>query len=328
MNDLISIIVPVYNSYQYLDTCITSIIKQTYKKIEVILIDDGSTDLSPQICLKYKNADPRIRFFRQTHAGVSVARNRGLMEATGNWITFVDADDWLESTYLEKLLLEATAQIDMVCVRDILSDKFSKKRIIEDSVDMVAYFSNQGYTWGKLIRHTCIRTFFLEGIQFAEDYIFYISIIPFLKRICVVENLGYHYKKKADGLSSKVLDTTDHKIMQSKLTFLLAEKELKYVISKLNFKCRIIAREHCCYIYTILLIDLQKMKEKDKFHLHILKQKSWQYIPYALYVNVIQRRKIRRFLFEFITCISPIIANCILESLIKYKGVEVSLYGK
>lgn len=100
----VSIIVPVYNVAQYLDRCIDSVVKQTYTNLEIILVDDGSTDDSLQICQKYAAKDNRIRLVYQANAGVDVARNNGLSHSTGELIALIDSDDFIEPKYIENLV--------------------------------------------------------------------------------------------------------------------------------------------------------------------------------------------------------------------------------
>ena len=104
MNDLISIIVPVYKAEKYLRRCVDSILAQTYQNIEVLLIDDGSPDNSGEICDEYAEKDSRVRVFHKPNGGVSSARNLGLKEAKGDYIGFVDADDYIDKTMYEVLL--------------------------------------------------------------------------------------------------------------------------------------------------------------------------------------------------------------------------------
>ena len=111
-----SIIIPVYNVREYLDDCLKSILNQTYKNYEVILVDDGSTDGSAEICDKYALAQKNIRVIHENNAGVSCARNTGLIRSSGKYISFVDPDDVIEMHFLEKLictLLENS--VDVVC---------------------------------------------------------------------------------------------------------------------------------------------------------------------------------------------------------------------
>ncbi|MDR0422523.1 MAG: glycosyltransferase, partial [Proteiniphilum sp.] len=104
MNPMISVIVPVYNVEKYLRKCLESILAQTYTSFELLLVNDGSTDGSGQICDEYAQKDSRVQVFHQENKGVSRARNLGLERAKGKWVAFIDSDDWVDSTYLEHLL--------------------------------------------------------------------------------------------------------------------------------------------------------------------------------------------------------------------------------
>ena len=99
--DLISVIIPVYNVEQYLNRCVDSVINQTYKNLEIILIDDGSTDNSGKICDEYSQKDKRVKVIHQKNMGVSNSRNKGINIAKGKYITFVDSDDVLNCQYIE-----------------------------------------------------------------------------------------------------------------------------------------------------------------------------------------------------------------------------------
>ncbi|WP_139856282.1 glycosyltransferase family 2 protein [Aequorivita sinensis] len=111
---LISVIIPVYNVEKYIEKCITSIVKQTYENLEIILINDGSTDNSPNICKKFETLDSRVKFFTQTNQGVSAARNLGLNKATGEWVYFIDADDFLELNTFQLLSKEFAPDLDVI----------------------------------------------------------------------------------------------------------------------------------------------------------------------------------------------------------------------
>lgn len=107
--ELITVVVPIYRVEKYLVKCIDSIIEQSYKNIELILVDDGSPDKCPQICDEYKNKDSRIKVIHKQNGGLSDARNEGLKIATGEWITFIDSDDYVGINFLEKLYSSATS---------------------------------------------------------------------------------------------------------------------------------------------------------------------------------------------------------------------------
>lgn len=112
----ISVIIPVYNSAAYLEKCLESVIHQTYRNLEIILINDGSTDASPEICRQYAALDDRVVYLSQENKGVSASRNRGLVEAKGDWLSFVDSDDYLElNAYSHCVELIARYSCDAVC---------------------------------------------------------------------------------------------------------------------------------------------------------------------------------------------------------------------
>ena len=104
MSHLISVIVPIYNREKYLRTCLDSIVNQSYKNLEIILVDDGSTDDSVTICEEYATDDLRIKIIRQENQGVAAARNAGLRQAAGQYVGFVDSDDWLDKRAYEILV--------------------------------------------------------------------------------------------------------------------------------------------------------------------------------------------------------------------------------
>ena len=103
MTDKISVIIPVYNAEKYISDCLESVVRQTYKNLEILLIDDGSKDGSAGICQEWCKKDARIRLLQKENGGVSSARNLGLQEASGEYVTFVDADDWIGERMLERL---------------------------------------------------------------------------------------------------------------------------------------------------------------------------------------------------------------------------------
>ena len=102
-NPLVSVIIPVYDVEPYLRRCLDSVVNQTYKNLEIILVDDGSTDSSPEICDEYAGADSRIIVIHKENGGQAEARNKGIEAATGEYITFVDADDYISSSYVNDL---------------------------------------------------------------------------------------------------------------------------------------------------------------------------------------------------------------------------------
>lgn len=110
----LSIIVPVFRVEQFLNKCVDSILNQTYRNLEVILVDDGSTDNCPRICDEYSQADPRVRVIHKKNGGLCSARNAGLDIATGEYVTFVDSDDWIEpDAYAEMIRISLDYRADI-----------------------------------------------------------------------------------------------------------------------------------------------------------------------------------------------------------------------
>lgn len=135
----VSIIVPIYNAEEYLEKCITSIIHQSYKNLEIILVDDGSTDGSLEICKRYESIDTRIVVVEQRNFGVVRARQLGVKTATGDFIGWVDADDWIEPEYMEKLTrLQIESEADIVAAAHF-HDIGNDSRLVKNGVNTGIY---------------------------------------------------------------------------------------------------------------------------------------------------------------------------------------------
>ena len=131
MSKLVSIVVPVYNVEKYLERCVDSLINQTYKNIEIILVDDGATDNSGELCDKLLFKDSRIKVFHKLNGGLSDARNYGINQATGEYLLFVDSDDWVENEIVEKLynsIEQNSADISVCGFNDLVDDTITNKR--------------------------------------------------------------------------------------------------------------------------------------------------------------------------------------------------------
>ena len=217
MKTKVSVIVPIYNSERYIDKCIQSIINQTFKDIELILVDDGSTDKSVEISNKYAEKDKRIKIIKQKNKGVSSARNYGISIATGDFITFVDSDDFIEIDMLDILY---NAAIDNNCDVvlsgiKIIKDNNIKYEFTKDSkiytkqeVFKLFYFDREpfspNYAWGKLIKRSiCNKIKFREDIFLREDALFSMELfINCSNNIMFLNKYLYNYVQR-DGSESK-----------------------------------------------------------------------------------------------------------------------------
>lgn len=216
---LISIIVPIYNVEPYLRKCLESINKQVYTYWEAILVDDGSRDCSHIICDEFAAKDRRFHVIHKPNGGVSSARNRGIAEAKGIYICFVDSDDWLEPTFLQNFMEVAPhkygAVLQSFCYdyekTGVSSSHILPKNKIIKSSELVCFLENtdgvhNGYLWHRLFRLETIinnNLTFVEGLSFAEDGLFFLNYILCSENFIVTEKIGYHHLIRNNSLTSK-----------------------------------------------------------------------------------------------------------------------------
>lgn len=214
----VSIIIPVYNVEKYLPECIESIIAQDFSDFECLLVDDGSTDGSGALCDSYAARDSRIKVFHQQNQGVSAARNRGIAEAMGEWISFVDSDDWLDCSYLSDLL---SAQIaDWIIsgytihntdkITELVPPQQLSFEVGKDFIGIIAHLLESYSLYGpycKLYRKSIIKLKeikFNETISFGEDLTFNFDYLINVRTISCIPKSNYHYRRSSNTLSTKI----------------------------------------------------------------------------------------------------------------------------
>lgn len=208
---IISIIIPIYNTQKYLSRCIGSVLEQTYQDFELILVDDGSTDNSLELCRKWSKIDQRIVLISQENGGVSKARNAGLDAAKGKYITFIDSDDWVSSDYLA-ILSETMEKNDAQLVvgsykamytrlRKLSLSKLPTKKInIADNEEVRSTLLSVHFCapWAKLFLNEIIQNSNLRfplNIRSGEDTIFVRNYLSKCARIYTVSNVIYYYNR-------------------------------------------------------------------------------------------------------------------------------------
>lgn len=213
---LISIILPVFNRSETIVKTVNSLLKQSYQNIEIILVDDASTDISFGINQLFVRHDPRVRALRNSqNMGVSVTRNHGLKVAKGDWIVFVDADDWVEADYIENFVKMAQKSEAELLISGHLGDHslarlelpFSKKmmtsrEVIEDVIGELGPIG--GYPWNKMFKRSIIQRYtirFHEEISFLEDELFTIEYAQHINKAYYDSKAYYHYEIQEDSLS-------------------------------------------------------------------------------------------------------------------------------
>lgn len=211
-----SVIIPVYNVEPYLEECLDSILAQNYQDYEVLLINDGSTDASGEVCDRYAEKDRRITVFHQPNRGVSAARNLGLDHATGEWICFIDSDDLVEAQYLAAFAENISDDSDLVIqgikrigkVNDVFCsfkqiEKISRDDFFDHYLIWPHYFSPCNKTYRKsIITEHNLR--FDESVHFGEDTIFNLDYAENAKGMfTLLSNVHYIYRFNFEGLATK-----------------------------------------------------------------------------------------------------------------------------
>lgn len=211
VNDsLVSIIVPIYNAEKNLDSCIQSVLRQTYTNWELILIDDGSTDKSGRIAEEYGFADERITVFHQKNLGVSLARNQGIDEATGNYVVFLDADDELIEDCLAKTVnIAEETNADVVAGRSCENQELFQDRIIWTGAEALENsLKDHLFTYSacaKLIRREFIgKTRFTPDIRINEDSYFVFQLLCKQNVFVLTNDVIYFYRANSESSSRTV----------------------------------------------------------------------------------------------------------------------------
>ena len=205
MNPSVSVIVPVYNTAKYLHRCLDSILQQSFNDFEVLLVDDGSTDNSGEICDEYALKDSRIRVFHKGNGGVASAREIGNENAVGFYSIHVDSDDWIEKKMLERMYEEAQISHWDVLIADFYNDDkgetiyihqqpsaSNSEQVLKDILQNKLF----GSLWHKLIRHSLYREYnihFIEEINYCEDVLVLVQLLQHSVRVGFMNEAFYHY---------------------------------------------------------------------------------------------------------------------------------------
>ena len=203
-NIIISIIVPIYNVEKYLEECLESILNQTYTNIEVILVNDGSTDKSKEICERFCQQDSRFKLVTQANQGVSIARNSGVRESIGEYIMFVDSDDVVKENIVEVLFSYMKEDVDIVeCILTQNKEELQKNKPIQiifegnstaAIIKCIALKEVNYSPCAKLYRREIIEKVpFLEGVIY-EDVYTGINFLKNIRKMVVVDLTGYYYR--------------------------------------------------------------------------------------------------------------------------------------
>ncbi len=207
-NPRISVIVPVYNTERYIEKCISSITGNTYQNLEIICVDDGSTDDSFAILSEWAAKDDRIVLTRQPNGGAAKARNTGLDLASGEYIAFVDSDDWISPRFFETLMTEIGSADVITCrYKEVMDEKQPNELIKSAAVktltpDLSMKNSDTiSFVWGRIYRRACLDGLrFNENLTREEDLYFNYQILPNCRQIKYLDAVLYYYRYRSDSL--------------------------------------------------------------------------------------------------------------------------------
>ena len=310
-NIKLSIIIPVYNTGKYLSQCLDSVLKQSLEDIEVICIDDGSTDLSPQILKKYQQTDTRIQIITKTNDGLGAARNTGLEAASGEFIGFIDSDDFIDQDWFAALYKKAKdTQADIVIgnvklyfqdtletrpYRNISFYKELSEKGAFQAADIPRIIESIG-VWDRIYRHDFIKQNCLRNPEHViyEDALFSIQASVLAQRIAVVNSVYYYYRKNTgNAITDREIRNDSYKLAFLKNNFQIKEflskqcnynmfrpHYLKYFLANaLWHQSNIHNREIFNYFYQQ---SLKILSTNDLFDALIIKSLSWKEKLYAI----------------------------------------------
>lgn len=275
-NPLISIIVPVYNGQKYLSECINSILNQDYKNIEVIIVNDGSKDDSPKIIDEYAKKDKRVKAIHQENGGVSSARNNGIDNANGEYITFIDADDYVESDYIKylcNLIVDNNADVSLTPFPNKVTQNSKKiNSQIEDYIVIwsgeeamknMLYYKVVISSWNKMFRSKLLmenKIKFNQNLSFGEGFDFTIASFQCSRKVAVGHKKVYNYR--VDNASSVMTKFSEKLVTGSidaqkniKNSFITPNKSVNNAWKYSNW------HTHCDCLNTIVGCNVKKQCE-------------------------------------------------------------------
>lgn len=286
-NELISVVVPVYNVEEYLEKCVNSIINQTYKNIEIILVDDGSKDNSGKMCDKLSQKDERIKVIHKKNGGLSDARNAGIKIANGDYIGFVDSDDYIEEDMFEtlyKLIKENNSDISIVSFNEIYngkligvknSKKLEKFTKIEALKELLIDNKIQSYAWNKLFKRKLFTNIEFPTNKNFEDIATTLLLFEKANKVVLLEEPKYNYVRRDNSIVG-VKNYKTYKdyldVISEKYAYLDGKYEELDLWNAYNFVINMI------WVYTIIVtFDLDDVYKEFEKHFGLFKELIQKY---------------------------------------------------
>lgn len=319
---LISVIVPIYNVEAYLEKCINSIICQSYRNLEIILVNDGSTDNSQKICEEYKKKDSRIKVIHKENGGLSDARNCGLEIATGEYIAFLDSDDWIDEelySTLYNLIKKYNADISICSFKNVFSEDEKLNRINNEYVYDNIEALNRLYTkegtqmvvaWNKLYKRKILSNMKFPKGKIHEDAFLIPRLLYNAKRIAYIEKELIYYRYTPNSITNskfnikrldylEALDNTNNFFKEKKLDELYLRGVVSEIESMLTFALYVqgleknekdnIINEFIIKIREKESIINESINKKTKMKINLFKLSPKLYVNMYLYKDRIKK---------------------------------------
>lgn len=272
MEKLITVIIPVYNVEKYLSRCLESIITQTYSHLQIICVNDGSTDNSLIILEEYQKKDKRIEIITQENLGLSEARNTGLTQARGSYVSFIDSDDWIDNTFYENLItaiLESNSEIAAAGIKNFSPNKIKANKtyngFFTDYSKIVSRLFN-GSVCDKLFSIDLFRKNninFIKG-RYFEDNIVLLQLVYYSNQVIFIKNVFYNYYRNPLSICNTISDIQEEKRRKDKL--FMIEQIMKFSDTMQLNKREINSIKE--FLLRTLAFDF--LYEKSSFHKEII----------------------------------------------------------
>lgn len=325
MRDKISIIVPIYNVELYLKRCIDSLLKQTYKNIEILLIDDCSTDLSANIAKEYADNFPYICYFiqREKNGGLSAARNTGIKASTGKWLAFVDSDDWVDKNYIFTMYKDGVKNDSDIVINSSYYIVYDKKKVIHSISSVKTNSSHKEKiallrfsSTSKLIKKELFIKYnvkFPEDIWRCEDISTIVPLFTMTKKISIINQPMYYYFQRSTSLSNQNYKNADISFYPKTIL-----RMLKFSISGFEKELEFRAISELMYGMVMIMIRSERSNKEICKYINRFNKKfpKWKKNPYLSYLPKGKR------IFIFCTDKKQII---LLKMLIKFWDIKIKV---
>lgn len=293
MEPLISVIVPVYNVEPYLRKCVDSILNQTYRNLEVILVDDGSSDGCPAICDEYAAMDHRVQVIHKENGGLSDARNAGLGAVTGEYVTFVDSDDWIEQNHISSLYeMIRGKHKQIIAISDI--------RRIDEKGNTIAIFGKHGtehiamepifgYVWNKLYSAHLLQDAFFDDVRYVEDLPFNLQLLQKNTEYVFTGKCTYCYLLRENSILTSAVNAekVDNFLEFNEIFWLHLCNAIADIENREKIYAEIASNHMCNFLCAVAISSEFSFGEKCRLTSKIMgrvfqRNVRWKYAPHNL----------------------------------------------